>query len=74
MTHHWFCEFGDAGDGTGCEKEFNLPHLKERTQDVDTSRAPVAMIINSSELRPAGFKLKEVYLMTCAHQDGTTKA
>jgi len=22
--HHWFFKFGDAGDGTRCEKEFNL--------------------------------------------------
>jgi hypothetical protein len=29
--------------------------------DVDTSRSPVAMLINSSELRAAGFKLKEVF-------------
>ena len=24
--HHWLCEFGDAGDGTSCKKEFNLSH------------------------------------------------
>ena len=24
--HQWFCEFGDSGDGTSCEKEFNIPH------------------------------------------------
>ena len=54
------CEFFDTGDGTSCEKEFNLPHLKERTQDVDTSRAPVAMIINSNELGASGFKLNQV--------------
>jgi hypothetical protein len=24
--HHWLCEFGDTGDDTSCEKEFNLPH------------------------------------------------
>ena len=34
--------------------------LQEWTPDVDTSRPPVAMLINSSELRAAGFKLKEV--------------
>jgi hypothetical protein len=22
--HHWLCEFGDAGNGTICEKQFNL--------------------------------------------------
>ena len=93
--HHWLCEFGDAGNGTSCEKQFNLDHRKcedyrgthfynkdsalvikrwlnrvdentsgltfqEWTPDVDTSRPPVAMLINSSELRAAGFKLKEV--------------
>jgi hypothetical protein len=93
--HHWLCEFGDAGNGTSCERQFNLGHrqcedyrgtrfyntdsalvikrwlnrveedasgltFQEWTPDVDTSRPPVAMLINSSELRAAGFKLKEV--------------
>jgi len=22
--HHWILKFGDAGDGTSCEKKFNL--------------------------------------------------
>ena len=34
--------------------------FQEWTPDVDTSRPPVAMLSNSSELRAAGFKLKEV--------------
>jgi hypothetical protein len=34
--------------------------FQEWTPDVDTSRSPVAMLINSSELRVHGFKLKEV--------------
>ncbi len=34
--------------------------FQEWTPDVDTSRSPVAMLINSSELCAAGFKLKEV--------------
>ena len=34
--------------------------FQEWTPDVDTSRPPVTMLINSSELRVAGFKLKEV--------------
>ena len=34
--------------------------FQEWTPDVDTSRSPVLMLINSSELRAAGFKLKEV--------------
>ena len=94
--HHWLCEFGDAGNGTSCERQFNLDHRKcedyrgtrfynkdsalvikrwlnrveedasgltfqEWTPDVDTSRPPVAMLINSSELRAAGFKLREVF-------------
>jgi hypothetical protein len=94
--HHWLCEFGDAGNGTSCERQFNLDHrrcedyrgtrfynkdsalvikrwlnrveedasgltFQEWTPDVDTSRPPVAMLINSSELRAAGFKLKEVF-------------
>ena len=29
-------------------------------QDADASQSPLAMLINSSELRAAGFKLKEV--------------
>ncbi len=24
--HHWHCEFGDAGNGTSCERQFNLGH------------------------------------------------
>jgi hypothetical protein len=34
--------------------------FQEWTPDVDTSRPPVSMLINSSELRSAGFKFKEV--------------
>ncbi len=34
--------------------------FQEWTPDVDTSRPPVVMLINSSELRDTGFKLKEV--------------
>jgi hypothetical protein len=107
--HHWLCEFGDAGNGTSCEKKFNLDHRKcedyrgtrfynkdsdlvikhclnrvkedasgltfqEWTTDVDTSRTPVAMLINSSEFRAAGFKLKEVLqhwrqLLACALEE-----
>ena len=26
--HHWMCEFGDAGNDTSCEKQFNLSHHK----------------------------------------------
>ncbi len=35
--------------------------FQEWTPDVDTSRSPVVMIVNSSELRPVGFKFKEVF-------------
>ena len=93
--HHWLCEFGDAGNGTSCVKQFNLDHRKredyrgtrfynkecalvikrwlnrveedpsgltfqEWTPDVDTSQTPLTMLINSIDLRAAGFKLKEV--------------
>jgi hypothetical protein len=58
--HHWMCEFGDAGNDTSCVKQFNLDTFQEWTPDVDTSRPPVAMVINSSELRGDGFKIKEV--------------
>ena len=34
--------------------------FQEWTPDVDTSRTHVTVMINSSELRTAGFKLKEV--------------
>jgi hypothetical protein len=34
--------------------------FQEWKPDVDTSRPPVSMMINSSELRVAGFKLKDV--------------
>jgi hypothetical protein len=34
--------------------------FQEWTPDVDTSRPHVVMLINSNELRAAGFKLKEV--------------
>ncbi len=34
--------------------------FQEWTPDVDTSRPPVSMLINSSELRATGFKVKEV--------------
>ena len=50
--------------------------FQEWTPDVDTSRPPVAMLINSSELRAAGFKLKEVLplqhlrqLLACAREE-----
>ena len=35
--------------------------FQEWTPDVDTSRTPVSMLINSSELCVTGFKLKEVF-------------
>jgi hypothetical protein len=32
--HAWLCEFGDACDGTSCEKEFNLAnHRSEDDKD-----------------------------------------
>jgi len=93
--HHWLCQFGDAGDGTNCEKDFKLQPCKcqdykstrfydgeralvekrwlnrvdedasgltfeewDPTENVDPSQKPVVMIINSSELRAAGFTLR----------------
>jgi len=40
-----------------------VSHFEEwdPTENVDSSQMPVAMIINSSELRPAGFTLREVF-------------
>ncbi len=35
--------------------------FQEYTSNVDTSRTPVSMIVNSSELRATGFKLTEVF-------------
>jgi len=95
--HHLLFKFGDAGNGTSCEKKFTLTRrtwedykgtrfyngqqalVVERcfnrmeedasglsfeewnpTQDADTSQPPVAMLFNSSELRTAGFTLREV--------------
>jgi hypothetical protein len=46
------------------------------TPDVDTSRSPVSMLINSSDLRAAGFKLTEVLkcflrqLLACTRGSG----
>ncbi len=82
--HHWLCEFGDAGNGTSFERQFNLGHhqcedyrgtrfynkdsalvikfwlnrveedasgltFQEWTPDVDTSRPPVAMMIEERD-------------------------
>ena len=96
--HHWLFEFGDAGDGTSCERAFSqldrrkwevykdtrfydgeralvvkrwLHRVEEDasgltfeewdpTKDADAEQPPVAMLVNSSEVRAAGFKLKEV--------------
>ena len=38
------------------EEDVSRLTFQEWTQDVDTSRPPVAMLINSSELRATGFK------------------
>ena len=40
-----------------------VSHLRSGTptENVDSSQMPVAMIINSSELRVAGFTLREVF-------------
>ncbi len=49
--------------------------FQEWTPDVDTSRPPVAMLIKSSELCAAGFKLQEVLqhlrqLLACTRGTG----
>ncbi len=100
--HHWLCEFGDAGNDTSCERQFNLDHRKcedyrgtlfynkdsalvikrclnrveedasgltfqEWTPDVDTSRSPVAMLINSSELKCFLQHLRQ--LLACTREE-----
>jgi hypothetical protein len=42
------------------EEDVSRLTFQEWTTDVDTSRPPVTTMINSSELRAAGFKVKEV--------------
>jgi hypothetical protein len=42
------------------EEDLSGLTFQEWTPDVDTSRPPVAMLINSSELRAVGFKLREM--------------
>jgi len=109
--HHWFFKFGDAGDGTSCEKKVQLdtPRLGASdykgtrfyngqqalvvkrwlnrveedasgltfeewnpTLDADASQPSVAMLINSWELRAAGFTLREVIppALEAAARDG----
>jgi hypothetical protein len=37
--HHWLCEFGDVGNVTSCEKEFNLSyHTWEHWEDYRDTR------------------------------------
>jgi hypothetical protein len=51
--------------------------FEEWTPDVNTSRTHVAMLINSSELRGAGFKLngdffqhlRQLHVVTCGHEE-----
>jgi hypothetical protein len=59
------CPFGDTGIepaelNSGVEEDASGLTFQEWTPDVDTSRPPVAMLMNSSEWRAAGYKLKEV--------------
>ena len=42
------------------EEDVSGLNFQEWTPDVDTSRAPVAILINYSEFRVTGFNLKEV--------------
>ena len=43
------------------------------TQDTDASQSPVAMFINSSELRAPGFTLREVIPLEAAARSGRQK-
>jgi hypothetical protein len=44
--------------------------FQEWTPDVDTSRPPVVMLINSSKLCVAGFKhLRQLHVVACAHEE-----
>ena len=68
--HFWLLKFGKVPGSTSCvEKKFKLVARKyeeyngvisDPSADTDASEAPVAMIVNSSELRAVGFDLREV--------------
>ena len=53
MIKRWLSRVEEAASGLTFQEW-------DPTQHVDTSRPPVAMVISSSELRAACFKLKEV--------------
>ena len=53
MIKRWLSRVEEAASGLTFQEW-------DPAQHVDTSRPPVAMVISSSELRAAGFKLKEV--------------
>ena len=51
--HHWLCEFGDAGNDTSCEKEFNLSHR--------------GLLVSSS--RKCFLQhFRQLYVVACAHE------
>ena len=52
--HHWLCEFGDAGNDTSCEKEFNLSH---RGLLVSSSRKCVLQ------------HFRQLHVVACAHEE-----
>ncbi len=62
--HHWLCEFGDAGNGTSCEKQFNLDHRKcedyHDTRFYNKDSALVIMIwLNRVEQDASGLTFQE---------------
>jgi hypothetical protein len=57
----WLLKFGKVPGNNSCiEKKFKLDTRKYEQYKGVRSEAPVAMIVNSSELRAAGFDLREV--------------
>ena len=54
MVNRWLNRVDEDASGLTFEEE-------DPTENIDSSQMPVAMIINSSELRVAGFTLREVF-------------
>jgi hypothetical protein len=46
--HHWLCELGDVGNGTSCEKQFNLDHRKCLSARIIGAHASTIKILLSS--------------------------
>jgi len=44
--HHWLFKFGDAGDGTSCEKNFNLAcHSREDYKSILFYNGQQALVV-----------------------------